>query len=206
PYRVILFDEVEKAHPEVFNVLLQILEDGRLTDGHGRTVDFRNAVVIMTSNLGTEEFQRPALGFVPSAKPTKSERERQKAAVEKALRQTFRPELLNRIDEIIVFDPLTEDDLKQIVELLLKDVRERLSDRQVGLELTEAAKEALVKEGFDPIFGARPLRRTIERRVANPLSRRILAGEFAEGDTALVDYADGEYAFERKGVKATARR
>lgn len=198
PYRVVLFDEIEKAHPEVFNVLLQILEDGRLTDGHGRTVDFRNTVVIMTSNLGTEEFQRPSLGFVPSDKPTKSEKEGQKSAVEKALRQTFRPELLNRIDEIIVFDPLTEDDLTQIVELLLDDVRERLAERDVGLELTEAAKAALVKEGFDAVFGARPLRRTIERRVANPLSRRILAGEFAEGDTALVDHAGEEYAFEKK--------
>jgi ATP-dependent Clp protease ATP-binding subunit ClpC len=203
PYRVILFDEIEKAHPEVFNVLLQILDDGRLTDGHGRTVDFRNTVVIMTSNLGNEQFQRPSLGFVPSAKPTQSEKERQKADVEKALRQTFRPELLNRIDEIIVFDPLTEDDLKQIVELLLTDVRERLADRKVDLQLTEAAKAALVAEGYDPVYGARPLRRTIERRVANPLSRRILAGEFAEGETALVDYVDGEYEF---GKKEEARR
>jgi len=204
PYRVVLFDEIEKAHPEVFNVLLQILEDGRLTDGHGRTVDFRNTVIIMTSNLGTEEFQRPALGFVPSAKPSRSEKERQKSAVEKALRQAFRPELLNRIDEIIVFDPLTEDDLKQIVELLLRDVRERLAERHVGLELTEAAKAELVREGFDPVFGARPLRRTIERRVANPLSRRILADEFAEGDTAQVDFSDGEYTFERKRAPAKA--
>src|SRR5438309_375451 len=140
PYRVILLDEIEKAHPEVFNVLLQVLEDGRLTDGQGRTVDFRNTVIIMTSNLGNEQFQRPTLGFVPSSKPTKSEKERQKADVEKALRQTFRPELLNRVDEIIVFDPLTEEDLKQIVELLLTDVRERLADRKVDLELTEAAK------------------------------------------------------------------
>ena len=205
PYRVVLFDEIEKAHPEVFNILLQILEDGRLTDGHGRTVDFRNTVVIMTSNLGTEEFQRPTIGFVPSDKLTKSEKERQKGAVEKALRQTFRPELLNRIDETIVFDPLTEEDLKQIVELLLSDVRERLAERHVGLELTEAAKAALVKEGFDAVFGARPLRRTIERRVANPLSRRILAGEFAEGDTAGVDYRDGEYAFEKKKAPAKAK-
>ncbi len=205
PYRVVLFDEIEKAHVEVFNVLLQILEDGRLTDGHGRTVDFRNTVVIMTSNLGTEEFQRPSLGFVPSDKPSKSEKEKQKGAVEKALRQTFRPELLNRIDETIVFDPLTEEDLKQIVELLLSDVRERLAERRVGLELTEAAKAELVKEGYDPVFGARPLRRTIERRVANPLSRRILAGEFAEGDTALVDHADGEYAFEKKPAPAKAK-
>jgi ATP-dependent Clp protease ATP-binding subunit ClpC len=198
PYRVLLLDEIEKAHPEVYNVLLQLLDDGRLTDGHGRTVDFRNTIVIMTSNLGTEQFQRPALGFVPSQKPTQSEKERQKADVEKALRQTFRPELLNRIDEIIVFDPLTEDDLKQIVELLLNDVRERLADRKVKLELTNPAKVALVQEGFDPVYGARPLRRTIERRVANPLSRRILAGEFAEGETALVDYVDGEYLFGKK--------
>jgi len=205
PYRVVLFDEIEKAHPEVFNVLLQILEDGRLTDGHGRPVDFRNTVIIMTSNLGTEEFQRTPLGFVPSDKPSQSEKDKQKSAVEKALRQTFRPELLNRIDETIVFDPLTEDDLKQIVELLLGDVRERLAERRIGLELTEAAKEALVKEGFDAVFGARPLRRTIERRVASPLSRRILAGEFAEGDTALVGHTDGEYTFEKEKAPAKAK-
>ncbi|TMB96246.1 MAG: AAA family ATPase [Chloroflexi bacterium] len=201
PYRVVLFDEIEKAHPEVFNVLLQILEDGRLTDGHGRTVDFRNTVVIMTSNLGTSEFQRPGFGFLQKEKPSAFEKESLKSDVEKTLRQTFRPELLNRIDEIIVFDPLTEDDLKQIVELLLKDVRERLSDRKVGLELTDAAKEALVREGYDLVFGARPLRRTIERRIANPLSRRILAGEFREGETAHVDYVDGEYTFERRKVR-----
>ncbi|MFB3052392.1 MAG: AAA family ATPase, partial [Dehalococcoidia bacterium] len=205
PYRVVLFDEIEKAHPEVFNVLLQILEDGRLTDGHGRPVDFRNTVIIMTSNLGTEEFQRTPLGFVPSGKPSQSEKDKQKSEVEKALRKTFRPELLNRIDETIVFDPLTEDDLKRIVELLLGDVRERLAERRIGLELTEAAKEALVKEGFDAVFGARPLRRTIERRVANPLSRRILASEFAEGDTALVGHADGEYTFEKKKAPAKAK-
>jgi ATP-dependent Clp protease ATP-binding subunit ClpC len=204
PYRVVLFDEIEKAHPEVFNVLLQILEDGRLTDGHGRTVDFRNTVVIMTSNLGTADMQRPGLGFLPKTKPTDSEKDSLKADVEKALRQTFRPELLNRIDEIIVFDPLTEEDLKQIIELLLKDVRERLADRNVGLELTDAAKEALVKEGYDPVYGARPLRRTIERRIANPLSRRILAGEFADGETAVVDYAGGEYAFAKSGVREPA--
>jgi ATP-dependent Clp protease ATP-binding subunit ClpC len=206
PYRVVLFDEIEKAHPEVWSVLLQVLEDGRLTDGHGRTVDFRNTVIIMTSNLGTAQFQAPQFGFLPKQKPSETEKDRLKSDVEKTLRQTFRPELLNRIDEIIVFDPLTEDDLKRIVELLLKDVRERLSDRKVGLELTDAAKEALVKEGYDPVYGARPLRRTIERRVANPLSRRILAGEYAEGETALVDYADGEYTFGKgKAPKAQKR-
>jgi ATP-dependent Clp protease ATP-binding subunit ClpC len=210
PYRVILFDEIEKAHPEVFNILLQVLEDGRLTDGHGRTVDFRNTVVIMTSNLGTEGFRKGELGFgLPQQKPSRSEKERQKAEVEKALRTTFRPELLNRIDETIIFDPLTEEDLKRIIELLLNDVRERLAERKVHLELTDEAKSALVREGFDPVYGARPLRRTIERRVANPLSRRILEGEFAEGDTALVGHADGpdgqgEYTFEKKRAKVAA--
>jgi ATP-dependent Clp protease ATP-binding subunit ClpC len=207
PYRVILLDEIEKANPEVFNVLLQMLDDGRLTDGHGRTVDFRNTVVIMTSNLGTEAFHRPALGFgLPQSKPTESERDRQKSDVEKALRQTFRPELLNRIDEIIIFDPLTEADLKRIVELLLADVRERLADRKVELELTEAAKEALVREGYDPVFGARPLRRVIERRIANPLSKRILAGEFDEGDTALVGYENGEYTFGKRSAGNSRRK
>ena len=205
PYRVVLFDEVEKAHPDVFNILLQILEDGRLTDGHGRTVDFRNTVVIMTSNLGTSEFQRQAVGFTPSQRQSKSERERLRSAVEKALKETFRPELLNRIDETIIFEPLTEDDLKQVVELLTDDVRQRLAERGVGLELTDAAKEALVKEGFDPVFGARPLRRTVQRRVENPLSKRILAGEFVEGDTVVVDVSpEGEYAFERKAVGVRA--
>jgi ATP-dependent Clp protease ATP-binding subunit ClpC len=205
PYRVILFDEVEKAHPDVFNILLQILEDGRLTDGHGRTVDFRNTVVIMTSNLGTSEFQRQEVGFTPSGRQSKTERDRLRSAVERALRETFRPELLNRIDETIIFESLTEEDLEQVVELLLNDVRQRLAERGVGLELTEAAKKALVKEGFDPVFGARPLRRTVQRRVENPLSKRILAGEFVEGDTVVVDVSpDGEYAFERKAVEVAA--
>jgi ATP-dependent Clp protease ATP-binding subunit ClpC len=203
PYSVVLFDEIEKAHPDVFNLLLQVLEDGRLTDGHGRTVDFRNTIVIMTSNLGTAELQRPPVGFLAHAKPSQAERERLRESVERALRQAFRPELLNRIDEVIVFDPLTEDDLKRIVELMLKDLRERLSERGLGLELTEEAKTALVREGYDPQFGARPLRRTIERRIANPLSLKILAGDFQEGDTVLVDYRDGEYVFAKKAVAAT---
>ncbi|HXG42800.1 MAG TPA: AAA family ATPase [Dehalococcoidia bacterium] len=204
PYSVVLFDEIEKAHPDVFNLLLQVLEDGRLTDGHGRTVDFRNTIIIMTSNLGTAELQRPPVGFLAHAKPSASERERLRESVERALRQAFRPELLNRIDEIIIFDPLTEEDLKKIVELMLKDLRERLSERGLGLELTEEAKAALVREGYDPHFGARPLRRTIERRIANPLSLKILAGEFQEGDTVVVDYRDGEYVFEKKLVTVGA--
>ncbi|MFQ5925367.1 MAG: ATP-dependent Clp protease ATP-binding subunit, partial [Dehalococcoidia bacterium] len=151
PYKVILFDEVEKAHPDVFNILLQIFEDGRLTDGHGRTVDFKNTVVIMTSNLGTEEFQRQSLGF---SRQTKSEEQRLKSAIDSALKQTFRPEFLNRIDEIVIFQALTEEQIKQIVDLMMKDVQKRLDDRKITVELTEEAKMRLVKEGFDPVFGA----------------------------------------------------
>jgi ATP-dependent Clp protease ATP-binding subunit ClpA len=189
PYKVILFDEVEKAHPDVFNILLQVLEDGRLTDGHGKAVDFKNTVVIMTSNLGTQEFQRQALGF---SRETKSEQQRLKSAIESSLKQTFRPEFLNRIDEIVIFQPLTEEQIKEIVDLMMKDVQKRLADRKITVELTEEAKVQLAKEGFDPAFGARPLRRTIQRQVENPLSRRILQGEFKEGDRILVDVgADG---------------
>jgi len=192
PYKVILFDEVEKAHPDVFNILLQILEDGRLTDGHGRTVDFKNTVVIMTSNLGTEEFQRQALGF---SKETKSEQQRLRSAIDSALKRTFRPEFLNRIDEIVIFQPLTEEQIKQIVDLMMRDVQKRLADRKITVELTEAAKAQMAKEGFDPVFGARPLRRTIQRRVENPLSARILQGEFKEGDRIVIDVGPDGFTF-----------
>ncbi|MDY6917972.1 MAG: AAA family ATPase [Chloroflexota bacterium] len=192
PFKVILFDEVEKAHPDVFNVLLQILEDGRLTDGHGRTVDFKNTVVIMTSNLGTEEFQRQSVGF---SKESKSERQRRKSAVEDALKKTFRPEFLNRMDEIVVFDPLNEEQILEIVDLMIKDVQKRLADRNITVELTEEAKAQLAKEGFDPVFGARPLRRTIQRQVENPLSKMILNGEFKEGDRVHVDAGADRFTF-----------
>ena len=186
PYRVILFDEVEKAHPEVFNLLLQILEDGRLTDGHGRTVDFKNTVIIMTSNLGSEEFQRQSLGFY-RGEATAQDRRRVKSAVESALKRTFRPEFLNRIDEVIIFENLTEEQIRQIVELMLKEIQGRLSERKMTLTVTLEARAWLAKEGFDPQFGARPLRRTIQRYVEGPLSRKILRGEFREGDNILVD-------------------
>jgi len=202
PYRVILFDEVEKAHPDVFNILLQILEDGRLTDGHGRTVDFKNTVVIMTSNLGTQELQRQAIGFHREA--SKSEMQRLRGAVETALKQTFRPEFLNRIDEIIIFQPLTEEHILQIVDLMMKEVEKRLADRKVTLELTPQAKAYLAKEGFDPSFGARPLRRTIQRQVENPLSKRILAVEFTDGDHILIDLGPEGLPFSRVGVGVAA--
>ena len=192
PYKVILFDEVEKAHPDVFNILLQILEDGRLTDGHGRAVNFKNTVVIMTSNLGTQEFQRQSLGF---SRQTKSEEQRLKSAIDSALKQTFRPEFLNRIDEIVIFQALTEEQIKQIVDLMMKDVQKRLADRKITVELTEEAKMRLAKEGFDPVFGARPLRRTIQRQVENPLSKRILEGEFEEEARVLVDAAGDGFTF-----------
>jgi ATP-dependent Clp protease ATP-binding subunit ClpC len=200
PYSVLLFDEIEKAHPEVLNVLLQVMEDGRLTDGHGRTVDFRNTVVIMTSNLGSVQDNRSPFGFQADRTKSDEERDRLHKNVERALQGFFRPEFLNRIDDIIIFEPLTEAELRPIVDIMLKDVASRLVERQVTLTLTDAAKEALVKEGYDKVYGARPLRRTLERRVENPLSRRILSSEFAEGDHVVVDYAEGEYTFAKAVV------
>ena len=199
PYQVVLFDEIEKAHPDVFNTLLQIMDDGRLTDSHGRHVDFRNTVVILTSNLGTGERQGP-LGFVRTH--SDSEREELRDDVEKELKKAFRPEFLNRLDEVVVFEPLTEPEIAEIAVLILDEVRERLSERSVDFRVTEAARAALVKEGYDPNFGARPLRRTIERRVENELAKRVLAGEFDEGDCVVVDIDDaGEYTFAREQAR-----
>ncbi|MDY6833261.1 MAG: AAA family ATPase [Chloroflexota bacterium] len=193
PYSVILLDEVEKAHPDVFNILLQVLEDGRLTDGHGRTVDFRNAVVIMTSNLGTQELQRQSMGF---QKGDSDDREL-KSVVDRALKQTFRPEFLNRLDEIVIFRPLTGDHIRMIIDRMIRDLLVRLEERNMKLELTEAAKDWLCKEGFDPVFGARPLRRAIQRNIENPLSKAILKAEFEEGDLIVVD------ADKKQGLKLT---
>jgi len=199
PYRVILLDEIEKAHPEVFNSLLQILDDGRLTDGHGRTVDFKNTIVIMTSNTGVELIKRDmAIGFAPQkegAKARKQSYEQMKEKVMGAVKKTFRPEFLNRIDEIIVFHELTEEQLRSIVDLLVGDLQKRLADRKLGVELTEEAKSWLAKEGFDPLYGARPLRRAIERYVENPLSTKLLRGEFSPGDTIIVDRSDDGLTF-----------
>ena len=196
PFRVVLFDEIEKAHPDVFNSLLQVLEDGRLTDGNGRTVDFRNTVIIMTSNLGTGAVARDSIGFAtrPDSVP---EQERLRSDIEEALKRAFRPEFLNRIDDIIVFDPLTEGQLGQVVRLIAKDVNDRLSQMGVTLQLDETALEWLAKEGADPEYGARPLRRAIQHFVENPLSKRILAGEFVEGDHVRVELGD-------EGLKFTA--
>jgi ATP-dependent Clp protease ATP-binding subunit ClpB len=172
PYSVILLDEIEKAHAEVFDVLLQVLDDGRLTDGQGRTVDFRNAVLIMTSNVRSAD----------------------------ALRDVFRPEFLNRIDEVIEFTPLSKEQIADIVELQLARLRERLAERRIELDLTDAAKETLAEAGWDPAYGARPLKRAIQRLVENPLALRLLEGDFADGATIRVDADDGEIRFERVGA------
>ncbi|MEX0781972.1 MAG: AAA family ATPase [Dehalococcoidia bacterium] len=196
PYRVILFDEIEKAHPDVFNTLLAILDDGRLTDGHGRTVDFRNTVIVMTSNLGTGAQERATLGFTKRTDGAgEGDHDKLKESVERALREHFRPEFLNRIDEIIIFEPLTRPELEKIVDLLAEEVRERLEERKVDFELTEAAKNEVVREGYDPQFGARPLRRTVQRRIENELARRILAGEVKENQCVVVDFQDSEFTF-----------
>ena len=203
PYRVILFDEVEKAHPDVFNILLQLLEDGRLTDGHGRTVDFRNTVIIMTSNLGTEEFQRGGIGF-----PRKEEgdEQRMRTTIETALKRTFRPELLNRIDDVIIFHPLTEEHLKSIDGLLIHEIEQRLAERNIKLEVNEEAKAWLAQKGYDPVYGARPLRRAIQRYVENPISTRILQGEFKEGDTITINLQEDNLSFAVKKIaKAKSR-
>ncbi|MBV8480894.1 MAG: AAA family ATPase, partial [Actinobacteria bacterium] len=167
PYSVVLLDEIEKAHAEVFDVLLQVLDDGRLTDGQGRTVDFRNTVLIMTSNIRSVD----------------------------ELRERFRPEFLNRIDEIVVFKALSREQIGVIVEHQLDRVRERLAERAIALELTDAAKEAIADAGWDPAYGARPLKRAIQRLVENPLALRLLEGDFGDGDTIRVDAADGELVF-----------
>jgi ATP-dependent Clp protease ATP-binding subunit ClpC len=190
PYRVILFDEIEKAHPDVFNILLQILEDGRLTDGHGRTVDFRNTVVIMTSNLGTGDIQRQPFGFRTDGPEDGLDEQRLRDSVNDALKRTFRPEFLNRIDETIVFHPLTREQIIQVVGLMLGDVESRLEEREITFELTPEASAWLAREGFDPVYGARPLRRAIQRYLENPLSKAILAGEFQAGDHIIVDSDD----------------
>jgi ATP-dependent Clp protease ATP-binding subunit ClpC len=197
PYRVVLFDEIEKAHPEVWNSLLQILDDGRLTDGQGRTVNFRNTVLIMTSNLGTEYVTKAgSLGFLKADSDDEERQSQEK--IERELKKTFRPEFLNRIDEIITFSTLTLDEMKLIVDLQMKEIRDRLSERGLEVDLSHEAREWLAEVGFDPAFGARPLRRALQKYVESPLSVRLLGGEFSEGDIVCVDVDEGELVFDRK--------
>ncbi|MFC1984533.1 ATP-dependent Clp protease ATP-binding subunit [Chloroflexota bacterium] len=208
PYRVILLDEIEKAHPDVFNTLLQILDDGRLTDGHGQTVDFKNTVVIMTSNTGVELIRRGAsMGFAAQKNKAKTKKQAYDSMKEKLLaevKKTFRPEFLNRIDEIIVFHELTKEQLRSIVDLMVKDLQKRLAEHKLELELTDGAKAWLVKAGYDPVYGARPLRRAIERYVENPLSTKILRGEFSQGDAIIINIGNEGLTFTAKTTAEAA--
>jgi ATP-dependent Clp protease ATP-binding subunit ClpB len=194
PYSVVLFDEIEKAHPEVLNVMLQLLDDGRLTDSKGRTVDFKNTVVIMTSNLGSQFIAEN------SGEPSEGVRRR----VMEALRQHFRPEFLNRIDEIVFFHALGLEHMKQIIDIQIASLMKRLAERKISLELTDAAKQFVVTEGYDPMYGARPLKRTLQRRILDPLAMRVLEGEFREGDRVVVDAAGGDLTFDKAKAPATA--
>ncbi|MFW5874859.1 MAG: ATP-dependent chaperone ClpB [bacterium] len=185
PYSVILFDEIEKAHPDVFNVLLQILDDGRLTDGQGKTVDFRNTIIIMTSNVGSEQLQNAG----------EQNREQMEERVLQSLRATFKPEFLNRIDEVIIFHSLTNEQLRDIVDIQFKHLQKRLEEKSIGIELTDAARDLLARRGFDPVYGARPLKRTIQHLVENPLSMKILEGSVSEGDRIIADASGDEIDF-----------
>jgi ATP-dependent Clp protease ATP-binding subunit ClpB len=191
PYSVVLFDEIEKAHPDVFNTLLQILDDGRLTDAQGRTVNFRNTVIIMTSNIGS-------LYLLDGVTDTGEIREDARDRVMGELRSQFRPEFLNRVDEIVLFKPLTLQEIERIVDLQIADVRARLADRRLDLRLSDAARELVAREGYDPVYGARPLRRFIQREVETRIGRALLSGEIGEGDVIVVG-ADGDELIVRWG-------
>jgi ATP-dependent Clp protease ATP-binding subunit ClpB len=195
PYSVVLFDEIEKAHPEVLNVMLQMLDDGRLTDGKGRTVDFKNTVVIMTSNLGSQYIAEASFAGGGAALDEGVRRQ-----VTEALRQHFRPEFLNRVDEIIFFHALTRDDLKQIIDIQVRGLVSRLAERKITVSLTDAAKGWLAEEGYDATYGARPLKRAIQRQVLDPLALEVLEGVFGEGDTVAIDVADGALTFTKHEV------
>ena len=189
PYSVVLFDEIEKAHPDVFNILLQILDDGRITDSQGRTVDFKNTIIILTSNLGS-----PYL--LDGIEPDGSIRQEAQDAVMAELRRSFRPEFLNRLDEIILFKPLTKDNLTNIVDLLVESLRKRLADRDLDLVLTDEAKQLIIDRGYDPLYGARPLRRVLQSSVETLVARTILRGDLKAGSTITVDVRDGELVAE----------
>jgi ATP-dependent Clp protease ATP-binding subunit ClpB len=190
PYSIVLFDEIEKAHPEVFNVLLQVLDDGRLTDGQGRTVDFRNTVIIMTSNLGSQWIQQYGT----------SDYTKMRSMVMETLKGSFKPEFLNRIDEVIIYHGLPLEQIKKIVDIQVKALQARLAERRIALRITDKAKEYLAQEGYDPAYGARPLKRTLQRKVQDPLALMLLEGKFAEGDSVVVDLdVTGEGLVIKKG-------
>ena len=191
PFSVVLFDEIEKAHPDIFNTLLQVLDDGHLTDGQGRKVDFKNTIIILTTNLGTRDIAKAANTGFNLGTNTESSYQRMKEQVSAELKQQFRPEFLNRLDDIIVFKQLTEPQVRQIVDLDVKQLNDRLFDRHMSLELTDAAKDLLAQKGFDPLLGARPLRRVIQRDIEDAISEKILMGDLEDGQRVKVD-AEGE--------------
>jgi ATP-dependent Clp protease ATP-binding subunit ClpC len=199
PYSIIVFDEIEKAHPEVFNMLLQIMEEGHLSDARGHKIDFRNALIIMTSNIGAEMIKRnTSLGFVPKRDETKEAEasyETMRTKLLEQLKKEFRPEFLNRLDGVIVFKALSKDEIKQIVSLELNKVQSRLGDHQIKLEATEAAKNYLADQGYDPEFGARPLRRVIQNKIEDALSDGVLSGKFTNGDIVVIDLIEGNLDF-----------
>jgi ATP-dependent Clp protease ATP-binding subunit ClpC len=197
PFSVVLFDEIEKAHPDIFNSLLQILEEGRLTDGQGRVVDFKNTIIIMTTNLGTREITRGALGFTLEGN-VQNDYEQMKSRVNEALKQNFRPEFLNRVDEVIVFPQLTRDELMQIVDLFIARLQIRLDDRDLKLVLTTSAKERLIQLGYEPSLGARPLRRVVQREIEDAISERILSGSIGNAQDIMVDFINNEFVFVAK--------
>ena len=199
PYRVILFDEIEKAHPDLFNTLLQILDDGRLTDGQGHTVDFRNTVIIMTSNLGTDILSKEKLGLIPN--PENEQYSELLKSVDQAMKKAFRPEFINRIDETIVFQPLDQKEITAIVNLMIIEIQQRLETQEIHLKLSSKAIDWLAKSGFDPVFGARPLRRSIQRNIENVLATAILSGTFSSGDTILVNVSKENLTFKKKIIK-----
>jgi ATP-dependent Clp protease ATP-binding subunit ClpB len=194
PYSVVLLDEVEKAHPEVFDILLQVLDDGRLTDGQGRTVDFRNVILVLTSNLGSQFLVDPNLDAASK-----------RGAVMATVNASFKPEFLNRLDEVVLFDPLNVEELAAIVELQVKELGERLKGRRLNLEVTDGARAWLAVSGFDPAYGARPLRRLVQREIGDPLAKAILGGEIADGDTVLVDTAPDLMELTMGGAEASDR-
>ena len=199
PYSVICLDEIEKAHPDVFNILLQIMEDGRLSDNLGHKVDFRNTVLIMTSNVGTEQISSGSdLGF-RTDKEGKLPYEEMKNRVTSELKRSFRPEFLNRLDEVIVFRALTKEEIKKIIDLLITEKEKLLKEKGISIEVSEEAKNLIAQEGYDPDFGARPLRRAIQRLIENPLSEEILEGKFKEGDSIIIKIKDGNIVFRKKG-------
>jgi ATP-dependent Clp protease ATP-binding subunit ClpB len=197
PYAVVLFDEIEKAHPEVLNVMLQLLDDGRLTDGKGRTVDFKNTVVIMTSNIGSHFIAEASMRVRPGAKDEEGLDEGTKRQVLETLREQFRPEFLNRVDEIIIFHALSREEMRAIIDIQLRGLTKRLEDRKIRVEVSDRAKDLIIAEGYDPTYGARPLKRALQRRVLDPLAMRVLQGEFREGDSVLIDAPAGELQFIR---------